>query len=295
MAADRAIHLGGPAEWEARPLRRLLRLWAVYARMDLLFIARGVKLAIAFYLADIVIGATSAATTFLLAERFGGIGPWSRPAILFMLGYGLIVRGLMESLFAFNVGFISRRIGRGQLDHMLVAPLPIWMSLVTEGFMPFTGSGMIVPGLVLAFLGLRELPVAASPTRAALLALNLAGSAAVMLGFNYCWATLAFWAPRAAEEINSSTYRMMQQLKQFPLDGLGPLVVGGLVTVLPVGLVAWYPARALVGLDPWPLAPAVAPLAGLVSVALAARLFARGMKQYGRTGSARYLSHGFRR
>jgi ABC-2 type transport system permease protein len=293
MAAERGGRAA--AEWERRPLRRLVRLWAVYARMDLLFIARGLKLAAAFYLADIVIGATSAATTFLLAERFGGIGPWSRPAILFMLGYGLVVRGLLESLFAFNVGFISRRIGRGQLDHMLIAPLPIWMSLVTEGFMPFTGTGMLLPGLALAFLGLRELPVAATPGWAALLALNLAGSAAVMLGFNYCWATLAFWAPRAAEEINSSTYRMMQQLKQFPLDGLGPLLVGGLVTVLPVGLVAWYPARALVGLDPWPWAPAVTPLAGLVSLALAARLFARGMKQYGRTGSARYLSHGFRR
>jgi ABC-2 type transport system permease protein len=280
------------ADW---PARRLPRLWAVYARMDLLFIARGVKLAISFYVADMIIGATSAATTYLLAERFGGIGPWSRPAILFMLGYGLIVRGLMESLFAFNIASISRRIGRGQLDHMLVAPLPIWMSLVTEGFMPFTGSGMLIPGLALAFLGLRELSLLATPGWAALLAINLVGSAAVMLGFNFCWATLAFWAPRAAEEINSSTLRMMHQLKQFPLDGLGPIVVGGLVTVLPVGLVAWYPARALVGLDPWPWALAVTPLAGLISVALVAWLFARGMKQYGRTGSTRYLSHGFRR
>ena len=198
--AGRAVGIGaGRAEWPARPLRRLLRLWAVYARMDLLFIARGFKLAIAFYLADIVIGATSAATTFLLAERFGGIGPWSRPAILFMLGYGLVVRGLMESLFAFNISSISRRIGRGQLDHMLIAPLPLWVSLVTEGFMPFTGSGMLIPGLALTFLGLRELSLDATPAWAALLAVNLVGSAAVMLGFNFCWATLAFWAPRAAE------------------------------------------------------------------------------------------------
>jgi ABC-2 type transport system permease protein len=291
MAADGAA----AAESEARPLRRLLRLWAVYARLDLLFIARGVKLAIAFYLADVIIGASSAATTYLLAERFGGIGPWSRPAILFMLGYGLIVRGLMESLFGSNISFISRRIGRGQLDHMLVAPVPVWMSLITEGFMPFSGSGMLLPGLVLAFLGRRELALAATPAWAALLAVNLVGSTAVMLAFNFCWATLAFWAPRAAEEINSSTLRMMHQLKQFPLDGLGPLVLGGLVTVLPVGLVAWYPARALVGLDPWPWALAVTPLAGLISVALAAWLFARGMRQYGRTGSTRYLSFGFRR
>jgi ABC-2 type transport system permease protein len=281
-------------EWRTGPLRRLLRLWGAYARMDLLFIARGVKLALSFYVADVLIGASSSATTYLLAERFGAIGPWTRPAILFMLGYGLIVRGLMESLFAFNVGFISRRIGRGQLDHMLIAPLPIWMSLVTEGFMPFTGSGMLLPGLFLLLLGLRDLPIAATPAWLALLLLNLAGSAAVMLGFNYSWATLAFWAPRAAEEINSSTNRVMQQLKQFPLDGLGAPLVDGLVTILPVGLVAWYPSRALVGLDSWPLALAVAPLAGLVALGLAAWLFARGMTQYGRTGSTRYLTWGHR-
>jgi ABC-2 type transport system permease protein len=299
MAADdqvRSAPTGALApEWEARPLRRLLRLWGIYARMDLLFIARGVKLAVAYYVADLLIGASSAATTYLLAERFGGIGPWTRPAILFMLGYGLLVRGMMECLFSFNISYISRRIGRGQLDHMLVAPLPIWMSLLTEGFMPVTGSGVLILGLALTYLGLRDLALAATPGWVALLAVNLAGSAAVMLGFNYWWATLAFWAPRAAEEINSSTLRMMHQLKQFPLDGLGALVVGGLVTLLPVGLVAWYPARALVGLDPWPWALAVTPLAGLLSVALAAWLFSRGMKQYGRTGSTRYLSYGFRR
>src|SRR5262245_36985770 len=85
MAADGA--LARPER--ARPVRRLLRLWGAYARMDLLFIARGAKLALSFYVADVVIGASSSATTFLLAERFGTIGPWTRPAILFMLGYGL--------------------------------------------------------------------------------------------------------------------------------------------------------------------------------------------------------------
>jgi ABC-2 type transport system permease protein len=276
-------------------LRRLLRLWALAARMDLLFIARGFKLAIAFYVADMIIGASSAATTLLLAERFGGIGVWSRPAILFMLGYGLLVRGVIDTCFNFNVSFISRRIGRGQLDHNLVQPQPIWMGLLTEGFIPFTGSGMLIPAIALTVLGLRELPIATTPGWAALLAINLLGSIAVMLGFNYCWATLAFWAPRAAEEINSSTYRMMDQLKQFPIEGMGPALVGGLLTVLPVGLVAWYPVRALVGLDGWPWAPAVTPLAGLALVALAAWLFARGMEQYGRTGSTRYLPYGFRR
>ena len=127
--------------------------------------------------------------------------------ILFMLGYALLVRGLIDILFAYNVGFISRRIGRGQLDHMLIQPQPIWMALLTEGFTPFSGSGMLLPGLGLLLLG-RARPAGrcahARPGWRCWCS-TWSASAAVVLAFNYCWGSLAFWAPRAAEEINSST------------------------------------------------------------------------------------------
>jgi ABC-2 type transport system permease protein len=279
---------------ERGTLRRLIGLWAIAARMDLLFIARGVKVAVAYYVADVIIGATSAATIFLLAERFGAIGDWSRPAILFMLGYGLTVRGLIESLFSFNIGFISRRIGRGQLDHMLIEPIPIWMSLLTEGFMPFTGSGMLIPGIALTVLGLRELSLAVTPAWLALLAVNMIGSVAVMLAFNYCLATLAFWAPRAAEEINSTTWRLLVQLNVFPLDGLPALALTGLLAFVPAGFIAWYPSRVLLGLAVGPWDWLVPPLAAALFVGLGAGIFARGLKHYERTGSSRYLSWGHR-
>ena len=63
--------------------------------------------------------------------------------MLFLLGYALLVRGVIDTFFNYNVAFISRRIGRGQLDHMLVQPQPLWMALLTEGFAPFSGSGML--------------------------------------------------------------------------------------------------------------------------------------------------------
>src|SRR4051812_39686805 len=89
-------------------LPRMLRLWALAARMDLLFIARSVKLALSFYVADILIGSGMVATTFLLTERFGAIGGWTRPGLLFLLAYGLLVRALTDSCFGFNISHISR-------------------------------------------------------------------------------------------------------------------------------------------------------------------------------------------
>jgi ABC-2 type transport system permease protein len=214
--------------------------------------------------------------------------------VVFLLGYALTVRGSINTLFNYNVAFISRRIGRGQLDHILIQPHPLWMGLLTEGFAPVTGGAMLVPGVGLLAWSSHALQLPMSPAWLALLVGHLIVSMAIVLAFNYAWATLAFWAPRAAEEINSSTWQLMMQLQGFPLDGLPGLVLGGLLTVVPVGLVAWLPARALLGIDTPSWGLAIVPGAGLVLVGIAVAIFMRGLQHYGRTGSTRYLSWGHR-
>lgn len=277
-----------------RAAMRLMRLWRLYAKMDLLWMLRDMRTVLFWIVSDSVFALGTVSGTFLLAARFGGIGRWDLPRVIFLLGYALVVGGIPSVLFNYNVAFISRRIGRGQLDHTLIQPQPIWMALLTEGFAPFTAAMTLLPGVALLVWATGAAHLAVSAGWVALLLLNLGGSAAIALGFTYLWGTLAFWAPRAAEEINTSTWRLLDQLAPFPFDGIGLGLLGGLLTVVPVGLVAWYPARVLVGLDHSPVAPFVAPLAAIVFVALAAWAFGRGMKQYGRTGSQRYLSLGHR-
>lgn len=272
-------------------LVRIGRLFALYARMDLLWIARAKSSAITFYLSEWVLGLGVVAATWLLAERFDGIGPWSRPQVIFLLGYSLLVRGTVEMVFGWNVAHISRRIGRGQLDHMLLQPVPLWALLLTEGFSPLSGSGLLISGGVL--VGLSGQGIGAFGP--GLFALNWAASVAIVVAFSYAWGSVAFWAPRAAEEINSSTMDLVDQLRAFPLDGLGPGMLGVLLSIVPVGLVAWWPSRSLLllGDSAWPVwtTPAAA---GMISAA-AALVFRRGMRHYRATGSIRYLSLGHRR
>jgi ABC-2 type transport system permease protein len=275
--------------------RRLVRLWRLYATLDLLFLARGPRTAVVYYLSDFTLGIAAITATFLLPERFDGIGPWTRPQVLFLLGYALLVRGLIDVLFNYNLSQISRRIGRGQLDHLLIQPQPLWMGFLTEGFAPVTGSGMLVPGLVLLVYALGQLQLTVSPAWCGLLVIDLASSIAVVLSFQYVWASIAFWAPRAAEEINTNTWRLLTQLAAFPLDGLSGWVLGSLLTIVPVGLIAWYPARALLGIDAPPWAPLILPAAGTVFAAFTAAIFLRGLRHYGQTGSTRYLDLGHRR
>jgi ABC-2 type transport system permease protein len=275
-------------------LRQLFRLWRLYARMDLLWMLRDMPTLAMFFLSDTVVSVGAVTATFLLAERFGGIGHWTKHQIIFMLGYALLVGGLPDILFNYNVAFISRRIGRGQLDHTLIQPQPIWMALVTDGFAPFSTAMTLVPGLVILIWAMGKVGVAITPGWLALLALNVAASTAIGLAFTFLWGSLAFWAPRAAEEINSSTWLVMEQLRPFPLDTVGPVLLSGLLTAVPVGFLAWYPCRALLGLDRAGNAAFVTPLAAVVFIAVAAWIFWRGLHHYGHTGSQRYLALGHR-
>lgn len=276
-------------------LARIPSLWLTYARMDLVFITRSPRNFAVYFFSDAILAVGAVSVTFLIAERFGGIGAWSRDQVLFMLGYAAVASGLLDVFFSFNVRFISRRLGRGQLDHTLIQPTPILVSLLTEGFMPFSGAAQLVPGTFLLLWAGGRLDLPLAPAWLALFAVNLLASSAILLSYNFVWGSLAFWAPRAAEEVSSSANRAMEQLKAFPLEGTGGALAAGLLTAVPVGLVAWYPSRALLGLDGSPAAPYLTPVAGLLALGFAAWTFARGYAHYLRTGSTRYLSFGFRR
>ncbi len=208
---------------------------------------RDLKSIIMWYLSDGLINIASMTGVLLLAERFSGIGIWSKYQIIFMLGYASLITVLLSFFFGYNVDHISRRVGRGQLDHTLIQPQPLWLSLVTEGFSPFYASSVLIPGIVLIWWAGSHLNLHYTAVWVALLLINLGASTVIAICFQFIWGSMAFWAPRSAEEINSSTMQLMQQLKAFPLDGLSPVVVVSLLTALPVGFLGWVPARALLG------------------------------------------------
>lgn len=273
----------------------VLRQWRLFAWMDLTWMTRNLGFFLTEFVSGLVMSVATVTATFLLAARFDGIGPWTTPQIIFMLGYSTLVQGLVGMFFGYNVAFVSRRIGRGQLDHTLIQPRPIWVTLLTEGFTPFSASTTVVAGVVLIIWSASRIALAVSAGWLALAFVNLVASCAIVLAFAFLWGSLAFWAPRAAEEISTSALRMMRLLTSFPLDGLGPVWLGGLLTALPAGFAAWFPCRALLDIDRAPYALGLTPLAASVITALTIVIFHRGMKHYGRVGSQRYLSFGHRR
>jgi ABC-2 type transport system permease protein len=274
---------------------RLFRLWAYFGYMDLQWMLRDLGSFVGYVFSDVMGIMAAISAMVLLAERFDGLGPWSRPHVWFLLGYAVMVHGALDTVFGYNISNISRRIGRGQLDHVLVQPQPLWLTLLTEGFSPAAGLPIFFTGLALFAFGVFTSGITLAPTWLVLFLVNFAASCAILLAFNYAIGSIAFWAPRSAEEINSSSWRLMGQLRTFPLDGVGRGLLVGLMTLVPAGFIAWLPSRALLGLDPSPLTLWLTPTAALIFATIALAIFRTGLTHYRHTGSQRYLSYGHRR
>lgn len=273
--------------------RRLLRQLALGARMDLLLVLASPGQVALWAVTDILGYAGGVGAVLLMAERFDGIAGWSQPQLLFLVGYSTAIGGLRATFFGYNVEAISRRVGRGQLDHTLVQPQPLWLAFLTEGFTPASALGILLPGLALMAGGMAAGAAPLTLAFAAKLTLNLAASTAVVLAGAFAVGAAAFWAPRGAEEISPRVHSLLA-VTPFPLDPVPRFLRAALVTIIPAGFVAWLPSAALLGRRPdwqWLLTPAVAVLA----LAISALIFRKGLRHYAYTGSHRYSDFGHRR
>lgn len=293
MAADPVNLWDGTPHASSGLLTQFVRRLYAQAYLDFMFMTRDIGFFTICMMGDLIRSLSGAVAVFLLAERFDGIGVWNRDQVLFMLGYATLAGGLLDMFFGYNILHISRRLGRGQLDHTLIQPQPLWLALCTEGFTPFIGLFPVLAGLGITTWAIHVMDLAPGALWYGMFAIQLAASCAVVVCFSFLWGSLAFWSPVGAEEISSRVVRLAYQLKMFPLDGLSAWLTGVALFALPLGFVAWYPSRVLLGLPG--VAAWTGPLFASVLLAFTLFVFRLGLRQYEHTGSQRYLLFGHRR
>ena len=276
-------------------MRRVLDLYAMYARLDLAWFLKDTKICLMAITADFISNIAAVTGIFLLAYRFDGVGGMDKYEVLFMLGYVTAITGIVQAFFNFNVCHISRRIGRGQLEHMLIQPLPLWVQLLTEGFIPFSGTSNLLSGFIVMIIAVRSLAYAVTPIWLLHLALHLLISTIIVLSLNYLFSSLAFYAPSQAEEISTYVRNSSHNLSTYPLSGMSLAVQIPLLSVFPAGLMGWFPSLALLSEAPLGLPPLYPILVAFLLVLLAARVFSRGYGHYLTSGSPRYSAVGHRR
>ncbi|MDR2817549.1 MAG: ABC transporter permease [Oscillospiraceae bacterium] len=274
---------------------RVIKLLGISAKMDLAWFLRDTKYALAIIGADIVSNLSVVSAVFLISARFGGIGGMSVDEVLFMMAYSTLITGIFVMFGSHNNIHISRIIGRGQLEHLFIQPLPINVQLATCSFSPFTGGSNFFVGVVLMIIAERRLGLQVSFGWVLSLAVYLFITMVVIVARSYLVSSLAFYAPVAMEEISYTAVEGTWLLSTFPLSGMPPFVQIPLLTVLPEGLMAWFPSLCLLGRPPLGLSVYYPALYVIILLPITSYIFKRGLSYYVRKGSNRYVPYGFRR
>jgi ABC-2 type transport system permease protein len=276
-------------------IKRVIKLWGIYAKLDLIWILRNISLFIANIIADMVSSLATVTGVFLLAQRFGEIGGMTKHQIIFMLGYASLIEGIRIMFFSMNnISHISRIIGRGQLDHRLIQPNPLWMQLITEGFIPFSGSSMLFCGIGIIIYSAIRLNILISFAFISQIIIFSMLSTLLILSISYLFSCIAFYAPVAGEEVSTSAVGLFRSLKGFPLSGMSLANQVVLTTILPIGLTAWFPTNIILG-EKLPLPNYFMVVITVIFATVATIMFKKGLNYYGKKGSIRYTDRGHRR
>ena len=276
-------------------LMRILKLLAISAKVDMVWLLRDTKFAVMAMLGDVVNNVATVSGVFLIAVRFGGIGGLTTDEVLFMMAYSTLVTGIFILFGSSNNIHISRMIGRGQLEHLFIQPLPLNVQLLTNGFVPFTGGGNFIVGVILMVIAVSRLGLVITFGWVMALMGYLLATMVIIIARAYLVSSVTFYAPVAAEEITTTAIDETWLLGTFPLSGMPRFIQIPLLTILPEGLMAWFPSLILLGkLQPGWIS--FYPMLFALLIALTASYFFRkGLRYYVQKGSNRYVPFGFRR
>lgn len=278
-------------------IKTTIRLFKLYGKMDLLWFLREPSSFFIYIISDTISALSTICGIYLISQQFSSGTGITQDQILFMLGYSLLVDGVYWLFFrANNMGEISRIIGRGQLDHCMIQPVPLPIQLLTNGFCPFSSSNVFLTGIILTLYAGYNLKLNISFKWILLTIIYIFFSMFIILSLVYIFSSNAFYSPVASEEVAGEVISFTS-FKVYPLNGFKKSIQNILTTILPIGLTAWYPSIILLNMNSsgritfsYGLLPTVAS----IFIIIAIKLFRKGLNYYETNGSPRYSGFGHR-
>lgn len=210
-------------------------------------------------------------------------------------GFGLREIALLYGVSGLGIGFGDMAIGNverigamirtGELDVMMVRPVPLLVQVCADHFALRRLARITQAGIVLGWGGTA---IDWTPLRAGVLVVAIVSSSALFFSLFVIFSTGQFWWGDASEFANAFTYGG-NTLTQYPLTVFPRELVVGLTFGLPLAFVNWYPCLYLLGRpDPFGL-PAwlqfASPVAAAAMLAVTAAVWRAGVRHYTSTGS----------
>jgi ABC-2 type transport system permease protein len=214
--------------------------------------------------------------------RFGSIKGWSLYEIGYLYATILLSKAIYRSL-ANDVHHLEKYLVSGDLDQLLIRPLPLLLALMTQNFRIMMGEyiqgGIILTVCLQQMMQSGQIGWLALPQTAAVLIIGAVLLFAIGLGT----ATFGFWITRVSD-LQNVTEDAARTAVQYPMDLYPMWLRGILLTLIPVGAANYLPALYVLRHEFgfW-LLPAIA---------LFAVVFLWAMLQFWKLGMTKYQSTG---
>ncbi len=229
--------------------------------------------------------ATGFALIWVILARFEDLAGWSLGEVAFLYGLRVTMHGLV-SLATGNIWSLEFRVREGEFDRYLVRPAPPLLQLLTER-VPLSAFGELVGGPALFLAANSLVDVAWTPRAVLYLLLALAGGALLELAIRVLIVSFSFRALRV-NALMAIMDDIFSEFGTYPL-GIFSVTLQFLLTFgIPVAFMAYFPAAVLLGRTEEILVPPIltygAPLAGVLWMAIALRVFHRELRHYKSAG-----------
>lgn len=219
----------------------------------------------------------------IILNKFGDIKGWSLYEIGFLYSALILSRAIYRTL-ASDVHHIERYLVNGELDQLLIRPIPVLLALMSQNFTILAAE--VLQGIVILTICLKGLIAQDQVTMWAvpLTGVMIVSGAFILFTIGLITSTVGFWVTRI-RDLQTITEDATRNAAQYPLVLYPNWMRMILLTVLPVGLVNYVPSlyilRGELGL--WVIAAVVGFAAAFLWLGL--RFWRLGLSRYQSTGS----------
>jgi viologen exporter family transport system permease protein len=197
-----------------------------------------------------------------------GIAGWSFEEALVVIGWFMVMKGVLEGAVNPSLASVVEHIRKGTLDFVLLKPADAQFLVSTQKFAPWRVMDMLggVVVFVVAFQRLGRWPAPGDVVAAVLL---FACAALILYSLWILVVSAAFFVVK----IDNLSYLFVSifDAARWPADVFRGLLRAVFTFVVPLAIMTTFPARALLGKNFGPL-DAVTALAGATAFALFARV-----------------------
>jgi ABC-2 type transport system permease protein len=261
-------------------LARVTRLARIYGRLQLLHLRAQLEYEADFWLGilgTVLRHASGFAFLWAVFRQVPQVSGWTLWELVFLYSLAIIPMGLVE-LFYDGPWRLPELVNEGELDRLLLRPLPAALQVVTQ-VSSIHGAGSVLLGLVMLVRAVAELDLALAPWQYAFLGACLLGSMLLIGSLNLLAQCVVFWEPATTQSLPVLVQEMMA-LARYPLSLYGRALQGLITWVLPLGFISYFPATVLLRrpeAHPW--LGYGAPLAGWAVTLVAAWVWSHCLKR----------------